>query len=63
LPLVNRTSQPQTVTLTVQTPLKEDDPQGKLRFLEPPAKQVFFRGTVQIRYKDDQGCQGCELCI
>lgn len=58
LPLVNRTNQPQTVTLTVQTPLKSDDPQGKLRFLEPPAKQVFFRGTVQIRYKDDQGLPG-----
>ena len=61
LPLVNRTSQPQTVTLTVQTPLKEDDPQGKLRFLEPPAKQVFFRGTVQIRYKDDQGLPGLRV--
>lgn len=58
LPLVNRTNQPQTVTLTVQTPLKENDPQGKLRFLEPPAQQVFFRGTVQIRYKDDQGLPG-----
>lgn len=58
LPLVNPTNQPQTVTLTVQTPLKEDDPQGKLRFLEPPAKQVHFRGTVQIRYKDDQGLPG-----
>lgn len=58
LPLVNRTNQPQTVTLTVQTPLKENDPQGKLRFLSPPAQQVFFRGTVQIRYKDDQGLPG-----
>lgn len=58
LPLVNRTNQPQTVTLTVQTPLKSDDPQGKLRFLEPPGKQIHFRGTVQIRYKDDQGLPG-----
>jgi hypothetical protein len=58
LPLINHTNQPQTVTLKVQTPLKEDDPQGKLRFLEPPAKQVLFRGTVQIRYKDDQGLPG-----
>jgi hypothetical protein len=58
LPLVNRTNQPQTVTLTVQTPLKSDDRQGKLRFLEPPGKQIHFRGTVQIRYKDDQGLPG-----
>ncbi len=55
LPLVNSTSDTQTVTVAFQTALKEDDPQGELRFLEPPAKQVFFRGTVQIRYKDDEG--------
>ena len=55
LPLVNPTSKTQTVTLAIQTPLKEDKPQRGLRFLEPPAKQVFFRGTVQIRYKDDEG--------
>ncbi len=61
LPLVNHTNQPQTVSLTVQTPLKDDDPQGSLRFLEPPAKQVFFRGTVQIRYKDDQGLPGLRV--
>jgi len=26
-----------------------------LRFLNPPAPQVFFRGSVRVRYKDDQG--------
>ena len=61
LPLVNPTNNTQTVTLTVQTPLKEDDPKGELRFLEPPAKQVFFRGTVQIRYKDDKGLPGLRI--
>lgn len=55
LPLINSTKETQTVTIAVETPIKEDEPQGKLRFLEPPAKQVFFRGTVQIRYKDDAG--------
>jgi hypothetical protein len=55
LPLVNRTRNTQTVTLAIQTPIKEDQSQRGLRFLEPPAKQVFFRGTVQIRYKDDEG--------
>ncbi len=56
LPLVNRTRNTQTVTLALQTPIKEDQPQRGLRFLEPvPAKPVFFRGTIQIRYKDDQG--------
>ena len=26
-----------------------------MRFLLPPASQVFFRGTVKVAYKDDQG--------
>lgn len=26
-----------------------------LRFLSTPAPQVFFRGTVRVRYKDYQG--------
>ncbi len=61
LPLVNRTNDTKTVTLTVETPLKDDDPQGELRFLEPPAKQIFFRGSVQIRYKDDTGLPGLRI--
>ena len=55
LPLVNNTGQPQTVTLSMQTPLKEDQlTKGGLRFYHPPASQVFFRGTVRLRYNDDQ---------
>ena len=26
-----------------------------LRFFSTPAPQVFFRGTVRLRYNDDQG--------
>jgi hypothetical protein len=55
LPLVNSTRQTQTVTLALQTPIKQDELQEGLRFLEPPSKQVFFRGTVQVRYNDDAG--------
>ena len=55
LPLVNPTRNTQTVTLALQTPIKQDELQGGLRFLEPPSKQVFFRGTVQVRYNDDAG--------
>jgi hypothetical protein len=55
LPLYNNTDRLQTVTLSLQTPLKEDKlSQGGLRFLNPPASQVFFRGTVRIRYNDDR---------
>ncbi|WP_413165562.1 DUF3370 domain-containing protein [Capilliphycus salinus ALCB114379] len=56
LPLYNPTNQTQTVVLTVQTPLKEDELSEKgLRFLEPTAPQTFFRGTVRFRYIDDRG--------
>jgi hypothetical protein len=56
LPLYNATSEPQTVAIALQTPIKEDQlSQDGLRFLEPPAPQVFFRGTVRVRYVDDRG--------
>jgi hypothetical protein len=55
LPLVNPTRQPKTVDLTVETPLKFNDPTDKLTFLVPPARNVFFRGTVKFRYTDDRG--------
>ncbi|MFM1842835.1 MAG: hypothetical protein RLZZ490_1572, partial [Cyanobacteriota bacterium] len=55
MPLVNEGRQPKTVTLTVETPLKFNDPADKLTFLDPPANNIFFRGTVQFRYTDDRG--------
>lgn len=55
LPLYNNTQSSQTVSVSIQTPLKEDQ-LGKpgLRFLGTPAREVFFRGTVRVRYKDEQ---------
>ncbi|MBD2664432.1 hypothetical protein B6N60_00845 [Richelia sinica FACHB-800] len=56
LPLYNNTSQPQKVTVSVQTPIKEDQlSKSGLRFFTTPARQVFFRGTVRVRYTNDQG--------
>lgn len=56
LPLYNKTQNPQTVSVSLQTPLKEEQlSQPGLRFFTTPARQVFFRGTVRVRYKDDQG--------
>lgn len=56
LPLRNNTNTSQTVTVSLQTPIKEDRlSKSGLRFLNPPASQVFFRGTVKVAYKDDQG--------
>jgi Protein of unknown function (DUF3370) len=55
LPLYNNTESPKTVNISVQTPLKEDQlSKSGLRFLNPPAPQVFFRGTVRVRYNDDR---------
>ncbi|NJK41968.1 MAG: DUF3370 domain-containing protein [Acaryochloridaceae cyanobacterium SU_2_1] len=55
LPLYNPTAKPQEVSVKLQTALKNDQRPGNLQFLEPAAKQVFFRGTVRTRYQDDQG--------
>jgi hypothetical protein len=55
VPLKNSSDRPQKVNIALQTPIKADlIPQG-LRFLEPPAKQTFFRGTVRLQYRDDSG--------
>lgn len=55
LPLFNATNYSQTVALTIQTPIKEDTFRGRLEFLNPPAPQVFFRGTVRVTYNDELG--------
>lgn len=55
LPLLNKTDVTQTVTLAIQTPIKQENQRNQLSFLEPPDNQVFFRGTVQVSYNDDEG--------
>jgi hypothetical protein len=58
LPLKNNTNQTQKVTVTLETPLKEDKLfQGGVRFRKPSLDFPFFRGTVRLRYVDDQGQQ------
>jgi hypothetical protein len=54
-PLSNNTSQPQTVTLTLQTPLKQDRYADRLFFSNSPQGPIFFRGTVRLNYIDDTG--------
>jgi hypothetical protein len=54
LPLKNSTTQPQTVTVSMQTPLKDEGGTDRLLFLNPRVEQVFFRGTVRVRYEDEQ---------
>jgi hypothetical protein len=58
LPLKNNTNQTQKVTVTLETPLKEDKlSQGGVRFRKPSQDFPFFRGTVKLSYFDDQGKQ------
>jgi Protein of unknown function (DUF3370) len=56
LPLYNDTSQPQQVSVSIQTPIKEEKlTQMGLRFLSNPVNSTSFRGTVRVAYRDEQG--------
>ncbi len=56
MPLHNSSSSLQSVIVSIDTPLKQDQVSSRgLRFLQSPAEKVFFRGTVRVRYKDDGG--------
>ncbi len=56
LPLSNATNEPQTVTVTLETPYKEETlSKGGLIFRQPPWDYPFFRGTVRLRYEDSGG--------
>lgn len=58
LPLLNSSRQTQIVTLTLATPIKEDQlSKPGVRFRQPPQDFPFFRGTVRLRYTTDQGQQ------
>lgn len=56
--LSNPTKESQTVTVTLETPLKEDKlSKGGVKFRKPSLDFPFFRGTVRLKYIDDQGKQ------
>ncbi|MDR7992402.1 DUF3370 domain-containing protein [Thermosynechococcus sp. PP45] len=55
LPLQNTSDRPQTLRLALQTPIKFDAPARGLRFFAEPPNRIFFRGSVRLRFRDDQG--------
>ncbi|BAY90009.1 MULTISPECIES: DUF3370 family protein [unclassified Tolypothrix] len=55
LPLRNSSNQSQIVTVSMHTPLKDEGGTDRLLFLKPRVEQIFFRGTVRVRYTDDNG--------
>jgi hypothetical protein len=57
LPLRNPTNQYQTISLSLDTPVKQDKVNNLLLFLSPPEPRIFFRGPVRIRYQDNNGAQ------
>jgi len=55
LPLYNPKPETKTVKLSIDTPIKQDRlNDDNLLFLFPRAAQVFFRGTVRVKYNDDR---------
>jgi len=55
LPLYNGSDRTQRVAILFQTPVQDENLNEGLRFREPPDNQIFFRGTVRLRYTDDFG--------
>ncbi|MEM6254947.1 MAG: DUF3370 domain-containing protein [Cyanobacteria bacterium P01_D01_bin.156] len=55
-PLYNSSDTPQTVTVALETPIKEDQlSTDGLQFFETPPNRTFFRGPIQVRYRSDRG--------
>ncbi len=55
LPLYNPSDTPQQVAVVIQTPIRRDVWGKGLQFLRALSDQVFFRGTIRVRYQDDSG--------
>lgn len=55
LPLYNPSQQSRQVDIAIQTPFKHDREGVGLNFWRSKTAPVFFRGTVRVRYKDDEG--------
>ncbi|MEN9216492.1 MAG: DUF3370 domain-containing protein [Gloeomargarita sp. HHBFW_bins_162] len=55
LPLYNPGNFPQTVAISIQSPLKDDVNRGGLQFFDPPEPRVFFRGTIRVRFPAEDG--------
>lgn len=53
LPLHNPTDDTQAVTVMIQTPFQNEFLDDALLFSDPPDSQIFFRGTVRLRYTDE----------
>jgi Protein of unknown function (DUF3370) len=55
MPLLNKSDKIKTVVVTIESPVKKENPQEGLYFFNPLPKAAVFRGTVRFRYSDDYG--------
>lgn len=54
-PLYNSSKSKVKVSVSLDTPLKTEDPKENLTYFDPPAKNTFFRGTILAQYVSDKG--------
>jgi hypothetical protein len=55
LPLKNPYSRDLKLYLSLETPMKSEVKSNKVPFVEPPYGQIFFRGTIKITVKSNNG--------
>ncbi|YAI82097.1 MAG: DUF3370 domain-containing protein [cyanobacterium endosymbiont of Rhopalodia sterrenbergii] len=55
LPVTNKSSEKQTVEISLQTPFKQNEHADRLVFAYRPQGQVFFRGTIKVAYATQNG--------
>lgn len=55
LPLVNTGEETRRISISLQNPIKNDSDNRSLSFFNQPPERVHFRGTVLLKYKDDEG--------
>jgi len=55
VPIANSSNEQASITLTLQSPIKQASSATQLTFYQTPPQRVFFRGTVRFQYIDDLG--------
>lgn len=53
LPLYNSTKNTKQVHLSFHSPVKSDEKDDSISFFRNPPDSIFFRGTLRLRYRDD----------
>jgi hypothetical protein len=57
LPMVNADNVPVSIKVSFDTPLKNNVDKDMLHFYDPPATQVYFRGTIRVEESNSSAFQ------